>query len=291
MKITIDNVHIEKLYVPAVPRGTKDSNAMPLKEHNNILKGWRDENERLSSLNQTLKDLPPDTVTTKYHDELMDAWERKRAKFNERHEALKVRRKELQDANTELSAKLVEDAKDHNNLRDSHQEILLINERLRKTEKTQNERMLEIVAQRDEAWNERDNIKALRSTIKFLEDKVAGYELGFNKEQVEKECRDTADLPPKKVDNKLTAKGKKRQNRRMLTEEEVWQIRRFIKAGRSDVWIERQTQLPSQTTSKIRHGRSYTNVRPEPKGQPVCLRVGWGITRQSHPHLKGKDNE
>ena len=79
----------------------------------------------------------------------------------------------------------------------------------------------------------------------------------------------------------LTFRGKPRKYRQRMTDEEVWQIRRFIKAGRSNVWIAKQTGLKASALGKIRRGETYADIAAEPKGSPICLHVGWGVTKQT----------
>ena len=70
---------------------------------------------------------------------------------------------------------------------------------------------------------------------------------------------------------------KKRQPNAMRTREEVWAIRRYVAMERGDAWIAKQLNLPNpQAVYKIRRGLSYANVPAEPKRKPVTVVAGKG---------------
>jgi len=155
-----------------------------------------------------------------------------------KNDRLEARRKELQDANTQLSAKLVEDAKTYDQLRASFQ---------------QKQADLENVMADAQHWKDRcTELQEKLGTLRKERD----------------ELLDAATKPEKK-----------RKYRKKLTDEEVWRVRRLIKNGRSDIWIQRQVGIPNLIVNRIRHGKNYTAVPEEPPHPPTKVHAGHGVEK------------
>jgi hypothetical protein len=68
-----------------------------------------------------------------------------------------------------------------------------------------------------------------------------------------------------------------------LTTHEVWQVRRYIKSGRKNNWIEKRLGMTDAASSTMRTGKSYLKVPPEPKMRPVkptTVHAGEGVITQ-----------
>ncbi len=61
-----------------------------------------------------------------------------------------------------------------------------------------------------------------------------------------------------------------------LTNEQVWQIRRFIKMGRENSWIAMHLEMKVAVINKVRKGYTYAEVPPEPERKPVSVVAGKG---------------
>ena len=259
--INIKHIHIE------APRGTKPKGMTQL---SNEMQGLRSDNvryraeiERLVSLNQTLRDIPVNTVTQEYHTQQVKAQ-------GEAH------RKEIQrfmDSNNKMKGKW--EAAFAANSQAAGREDELAN-----SLKVERKRKRELIADHAEAENKWSfEMSTANTKIGNLEDKIAGYELGMSKEQVKKECGEV-DKPKKKAG---------------MTNEEVWAVRRYIASGRKNVWIEKHTGLDDAVVSRLKMGHSYLSVGPEPKNAPRILPTRWqhkettahaghGIVKQEKKH-------
>jgi len=105
----------------------------------------------------------------------------------------------------------------------------------------------------------------LKAKIDVLEDKVAGYELGFTPKEV------AAEVPAKRGRPKKTATTKTKAYSTKLTDEQVWDIRRHHANGKSNSWIAHRGRHLIAVVYKVIRGQTYTNVgpdtRPTPKGR------------------------
>lgn len=81
-------------------------------------------------------------------------------------------------------------------------------------------------------------------------------------------------------ENKKEEKKPVKKRRAKLLDEEVWRIRRFIKMGRKNIWIERHMGLPSSLISNIKSNKAYASVPPEPKKKPTLVRAGEGVLNE-----------
>ena len=165
-----------------------------------------------------------------------------------KNDRLEVRRKELQQANTDLSAKLIEDAELRDKLKAFHTQQV----------KAQGE------AHRSEIQRFQANIKKANADLARV-----------RKER--DEALDAATRPEQST--ATTKKGTARKYRTKLTDEEVWRVRRLIGNGRSDIWIQRQIGIPAITVNKIRHGKTYTSVPEEPPHKPTKVHAGYGVEK------------
>ncbi|RLC12028.1 MAG: hypothetical protein DRI24_17935 [Deltaproteobacteria bacterium] len=197
-------------------------------------------------LSARVNDIPANTVLTSYHDEIVEEWNKSMLTLSDKYKRRGDALNELTAAVTGLRGKVITIKGSYENESKEHSKTL------------------------SNLRNEKGNVIGLKATIKSLEDKVAGYELGMSKEQVAKEC---GTKPP------LT-------RRPLLSDEEVWQLRRFFKRGRKDVWIIDRTGLPATTVNKVRHNQSYASVPAEPESAPICLHVGWEATKQTKGESK-----
>ena len=74
----------------------------------------------------------------------------------------------------------------------------------------------------------------------------------------------------------------KRGKKCNLNKNEVWQLRRYIKSGRRNNWIEERMGLSSAAVSQAKTGRTYKKVPSEPKvkQEEVTAHAGYGIISQ-----------
>ena len=280
MKIVIDNLHIEKVYLPDVPRETTD-----------IKQATAD---ITSALNNSVV---PESVIAELRkrcDEKDHAYNKLRQRFDHKLAAYSDVSKEvenLEQSNVFLRAKLAKNESSHVSL-ETHRNALY--------EKTgvitrMREELRELAEEHREWGDKNDRLEARRKELdkanvklrRELEltitenDKLHGEVLELN-QLLALDKGPASTTPANKEEtngeNPVIPPKPMRKHRANMTKEEVWQVRRFFKAGRKNIWIINQTGLDDAAVSRLRTGKSYKSVPPEPKGKPVCLRVGWGIT-------------
>ena len=184
-------------------------------------------------------DIPDNTVTTAYHDEVVGEWQKLNAKNQAAYAELATEHEEWGSKNDRLEAKRGE-------LQDA------------------------VSKQKALIGTHIDLGKQQATYIAQLEDKVAGYELGMGKVEVEKEIA----KPTKKKGKGKTVKGTPRMYAKKLTEQQVWAIRRWAREGKSNSWISHEGSHLISTVSKVLRGETYATVPMEP---PVKVRAGHGV--------------
>ena len=65
-----------------------------------------------------------------------------------------------------------------------------------------------------------------------------------------------------------------------LTVPEVWQLRRYLKSGRRNTWIEKKMGMSSAAVSQAKGGRTYKKVPKEPGHKSVKVHAGEGVISQ-----------
>ena len=70
-----------------------------------------------------------------------------------------------------------------------------------------------------------------------------------------------------------------------LNKNEVWQLRRYLRSGRRNIWIEERMGLSSAAVSQARTGKTYQNVPEEPKRvkKTTTVHAGEGVIDCGHP--------
>ena len=78
---------------------------------------------------------------------------------------------------------------------------------------------------------------------------------------------------------RLTVRSQRTKNC-SLTTAEVWQVRRYLKSGRRNTWIEKKMGMSSAAVSQIKSGKSYKKVPKEPRPKPTTVHAGEGVIEQ-----------
>jgi len=106
-----------------------------------------------------------------------------------------------------------------------------------------------------------------------LEDKVAGYELGMSKDQVDKECgKEPADT--------CTKKGTKRKYRKQLSDKQVWTARAMHKRGCTATEIAELLGVGHNAAYRAARCRTYAHVPNQPDNfKPITIRAGHGVVK------------
>jgi len=73
----------------------------------------------------------------------------------------------------------------------------------------------------------------------------------------------------------------KRPAKGSLNKNEVWQLRRYVKSGRRNNWIMERMGLSSAAVSQIKNGKTYLKVPPEPRTKSTTVHAGEGVIDQS----------
>ena len=279
------------------------------------------------------QDIPVDTVTTAYHDELMARWQKDTVELNKHHEELRLDWKrrltaaqEEADKQTRMRVSSVESSYEQIELREEAEDALLdakieINELTKLLDDYTKPKTTTITAasdpREDGETSKSGEILPIRQNamVKGLvqtKEEAAEADAAFDKVRMTKFYTDkelkTIDKMPKFSGHSLI-KGNwiyikqpplsqlaadedpflnlrpKRPAKGTLNKNEVWQLRRYIKSGRRNVWIMERMGLSSAAVSQAKNGKTYKKVPPEPKvkKKTTTAHAGEGVIDLGHP--------
>ena len=245
------------------------------------------------------QDIPVNTVTTEYHDEIVAKLEQelerqkrmRKSAVDSSNEQFELREKAedaLLDAQLEIAAltkildEVTKPAEDIDPIKKQPKEIKPI---------LQNAMVKGLVQTKEEAAQADADFDRVRMT-KFYTDKelqtiekmpkFSGHSLIKGKWIYIKQ-------PPL---NQLAADEEpflnlrpKRPAHGSLNKNEVWQLRRYLRSGRRNIWIEERMGLSSAAVSQARTGKTYQNVPEEPKRvkKTTTVHAGEGVIDCGHP--------
>lgn len=70
------------------------------------------------------------------------------------------------------------------------------------------------------------------------------------------------------------------KRKRKLSKDEVWAIRRYLKAGHRNTDIARRINCTQNVVWRVKAGRSYKNVPSEPHPSTTNIHAGHGVVKQ-----------
>lgn len=283
------------------------------------------------SLVKLPQDIPVNTVTTEYHDEIIAKGKALHTEILEKAYKQNLLLKEDLDKQTRMRISSVESSNEQFDLREKAESALLdaqieVNElTILLDERTKPKTIIPYDSDATELEKLGDsisdaksgNIRPIRQNamVKGLvqtKEEAAQSEADFDKVRMTKFYTDkelkTIDKMPKFSGYSLI-KGNwiyikqpplsqlaadedpflnlrpKRPRSGSLNKNEVWQLRRYIKSGRRNIWIEKRMGLSSAAVSQCKTGSTYLKVPPEPKvkKKTTTVHVGEGVIDAGHP--------
>ncbi|RLC02966.1 MAG: hypothetical protein DRH90_12480 [Deltaproteobacteria bacterium] len=244
------------------------------------------------------QDIPVDTVTTAYHDELMARWQKDTIELNKHHEELRIdwkRRLDIAEAEVRNLTKDLDECTKPKTVTPyvpDAPELEMLGDYISKVKSEilpirQNAMVKGLVQTKKEAAEADAAFDKVRMTAFYTDkelktiDKMptfSGYSLIKNKwiyikqsplNQLALDESPFLNLRPKRP-----VKGG-------LNVNEVWQLRRYIKSGRRNCWIQKRMGLSSAAVSQMKNGRTYQKVPPELKlNKETTVHAGEGVISQ-----------
>ncbi|RKZ87835.1 MAG: hypothetical protein DRQ39_03485 [Gammaproteobacteria bacterium] len=217
-----------------------------------------------ADVSRETSELPPNTVSTKQYDGLVDMHRQELADREANH---RIQRRKLRATIDELKCQIpsVPVRENLNYYVKKMRELTEANMLLKEQEVT------------------------LRQEIHALEDKVAGYELGMSKAQVDKECGepktfselvDKVEEESEKGGKHLTKRGTKRKYRRQLSDKQVWTARAMHKRKCSAAEIAAVLGCGPNAAYRAARCRTYAHVPNQPDNfKPITIRAGHGVIK------------